>query len=873
MTYPNGRTVAYNNDELYRLNQITDGTAIARWSFYGAGRVAELGLGDASGDPVSVCTHLNNARTNSAVQPTVANPDWGGVSTDRLGYDGAGRMITKRYVTYGLNGSKAYSSTTSVVGFTTAYDLASNKRYERCLHTESRSHLYTALDSLDRLCEYQRGALSLDSGGYDVDVSSAITLVGAESQRTYDLDALGNWMRTDYTTIVSSGTSTTQQIREHNPANQVTKFGSTNVLYDGSPYAQTLLNLVTQEPKGYWRLGEASGITAADDSGNGYDGTYEPNSGSEWTGGTLGNTGAFLGNPDTAAYFDDGSSGRVSIADSTDFNFGSAMTAIVWVKGNAQTDKTVVAHWDINATNRSWRLCSGTGTGNDDKIQVELTNNGLYDSGSQKSCRSSITVLNGQWHMVAFTFDSGTLRLFIDGEEDFNAYREFSDNFSSLKDSSAYLTIGCHFNSASVINFFDGTLDEVALFATVLTTQQIKELHRLGTRQMAIPAGNGNIVDDGARLYTYDALNRLKQVRRKSDGEIIGEYDYDAIGRRIRKVIPDISGGNGGLNSDTPAGTIDYLYDGIQCIEERDDSDDPIRQYVWGQYVDELIQQRDIDGGNVDYYLLSDLLYRAAALRNAAGTSTIEVYDCDAYGNTIAYDGDGADNNWFTNDDDVTNNPKCQFIFTGRRFDPETSNATTQMYFYRARYYSPVLGRFISRDPIGYEDGMNLYQYAGSSPTMHNDFSGLLVDPGKDCGLWSRSEWNGIIPGHFWLNGTGTELWDFGPDWDWLDARYGHHYFDDCSIFKYCLGQANWHNNSYANKAGDVNKRPKLQIVGWLWFGSAKGTFCRCASCGDIKSCLSAVRDKWDKTRYDHFGRHCGSFVLDAAAWCCLWGV
>ena len=104
--------------------------------------------------------------------------------------------------------------------------------------------------------------------------------------------------------------------------------------------------------------------------------------------------------------------------------------------------------------------------------------------------------------------------------------------------------------------------------------------------------------------------------------------------------------------------------------------------------------------------------YNYGGLTNDSAVNQ-ETCDCDAYGNTTAYNADGVDNTWFTDDDVVTNNPTCQFIFTGRRFDPETSNATTQMYFYRARYYSPVLGRFISRDPIDYAGGMNLYEYVG----------------------------------------------------------------------------------------------------------------------------------------------------------------
>lgn len=180
--------------------------------------------------------------------------------------------------------------------------------------------------------------------------------------------------------------------------------------------------------------------------------------------------------------------------------------------------------------------------------------------------------------------------------------------------------------------------------------------------------------------------------------------------------------------------------------------------------------------------------------------------------------------------------------------------------------------------PAPHPDGPNLYQYVRSNPVRYTDSSGLAVDPGKDCGLWSRSNHVSFIgpikkPTHFWLNTDAGELWDFGPDYDWLDARYGNHEYGDCTIFKYCRGQANWGNNAYANRTGDVNNRPKLQLLGQIWFGSGKGTSCRCASCGDIKDCLSEVRRRWDGTRYDHFARHCGSFVLDAATWCCLWGV
>jgi RHS repeat-associated protein len=62
------------------------------------------------------------------------------------------------------------------------------------------------------------------------------------------------------------------------------------------------------------------------------------------------------------------------------------------------------------------------------------------------------------------------------------------------------------------------------------------------------------------------------------------------------------------------------------------------------------------------------------------------------------------------------------YTFTGRKYDPESG-----LYYYRARYYSPGLGRFLQVDPAGYEDGPNLFTYVSNLPISYYDPYGLAI--------------------------------------------------------------------------------------------------------------------------------------------------
>jgi RHS repeat-associated protein len=122
-----------------------------------------------------------------------------------------------------------------------------------------------------------------------------------------------------------------------------------------------------------------------------------------------------------------------------------------------------------------------------------------------------------------------------------------------------------------------------------------------------------------------------------------------------------------------------------------------------------------------DTYPLQDLLYRTTALTDDAG-DIVETYDTDAYGNTLIFDAPGTGGDWWADDAQRTDEPTCEFIFTGRRYDRETG-----LYFYRARQYAPASGKFLQRDPVLYRDGPALYSLVRNAPTNYADPNGQFA--------------------------------------------------------------------------------------------------------------------------------------------------
>lgn len=207
--------------------------------------------------------------------------------------------------------------------------------------------------------------------------------------------------------------------------------------------------------------------------------------------------------------------------------------------------------------------------------------------------------------------------------------------------------------------------------------------------------GNDNLSSDGTNSYMYDEANRLIQAQNSSH---TATYEYDAFNRRVSKTVDSV--------------TTYYVYDGNEIIEEYNSSNSLQADYVMGSRIDEPLT---MTRSSTTYYYNTDGLGSVRQVLNSSGT-IVESYDYDPYGNVTIYNSSLTD---ITSSGSGIDNP---YMFTGRRFDEETG-----IYHYRARQYDPAIGRFLQRDPLGYYDSMNMYEYVVSNPVNWVDPYGLSV--------------------------------------------------------------------------------------------------------------------------------------------------
>jgi RHS repeat-associated protein len=203
----------------------------------------------------------------------------------------------------------------------------------------------------------------------------------------------------------------------------------------------------------------------------------------------------------------------------------------------------------------------------------------------------------------------------------------------------------------------------------------------------------GNLTSKvGASLtvtYTWDYRNRLTEAQTSAGAD--DQFTYDVNNLRIGK--------HSGNSSQTW-----IAYDGANPYADFNGASLSNR-YLYGNAVDQLFARVDT-GGNTTAWYLGDKLGSIRQLVSNNGTVLDNITYGDSYGNNPS-------------DSQPANGDR--FKFTGREYDSEIG-----VYYVRARYYNPAVGRFLSQDPIGFSArDNNLYRYVFNGPANGTDPTGL----------------------------------------------------------------------------------------------------------------------------------------------------
>jgi RHS repeat-associated protein len=222
--------------------------------------------------------------------------------------------------------------------------------------------------------------------------------------------------------------------------------------------------------------------------------------------------------------------------------------------------------------------------------------------------------------------------------------------------------------TASTVSYTANNLDQYSAVGSVTPTYD----------------GNGNLTFDGVFTYGYDAENRLISA---SGAGNTAAYTYDAQGRRKSKTV----NGTTTIFVQDPQGRALLDYDGASGAIQN--------WYAFGSGPNDVLNQVNVTGSTRATTIPDIQGSIVASLDASSGTLTKAGYQ--TYGESSVTSG--------------------TFRYTGARIDAETNG----LYDFRARMYSPTLGRFMQTDPIGYSGGANLYAYVGNDPLNNTDPFGL----------------------------------------------------------------------------------------------------------------------------------------------------
>ncbi|PWB71136.1 MAG: hypothetical protein C3F15_13000, partial [Holophagae bacterium] len=212
----------------------------------------------------------------------------------------------------------------------------------------------------------------------------------------------------------------------------------------------------------------------------------------------------------------------------------------------------------------------------------------------------------------------------------------------------------------------------------------------------------------GSETFRHDAAGNLVE-RRGPKG--VTRYEYDAENRLVKVIQPDGTETSFGYAPTgeriwrrTSEGLTYLVSDGVNLLAELDQDLTPLRAFLHAPGIDRPLVM--FEGGQPHFYHPT-VLGSIAVITDRQGEISA-TYETDAFGSLRAQTGSVA-------------NP---FVFTARELEPGLG-----LYYYRARYYDPALGRFLTEDPyppsVFMPADMNPYVYARNAPTRYTDPLGL----------------------------------------------------------------------------------------------------------------------------------------------------
>jgi RHS repeat-associated protein len=245
---------------------------------------------------------------------------------------------------------------------------------------------------------------------------------------------------------------------------------------------------------------------------------------------------------------------------------------------------------------------------------------------------------------------------------------------------------------------------------------------------------DGNLLADNTRTYQWDAENRLVGVTGPF-GTVT--WEYDAFSRRVKQ------------HDTAPAGpeiVRDLIWEGLSIIESRNQATGEIRRYYGNG------EERQLAAAVTRLHYSTDHLGSIRELTDATGTIRAR-YDYDPYGNVTKLSG----------------NLDTDFAYTGHYY-----HAASGLHLAPYRGYNPRLGRWLSRDPIEEEGGLNLYGYVLNDPVNVLDplgLAGVNLFPTSDS-IYAKAEaLPCVIRGYFTVAGHGSQLGMVGVDLKTLEEK------------------------------------------------------------------------------------------------------